>query len=320
MHVTTPTSLPRRRVASFALVALGILVTSFTVDTSEAAGHPDDAKRACIAASTQGQTLRSDEKLIEAREQMLICARDTCPAVVRTHCTKWLAEIEEKIPSIVVRPQDASGGDVIDASIVIDGKPAKLDGKPVSLDPGPHVIQIERADGTRKEEHVLLADREKSRLIVVIVIAGRAGNGAATGASAASSGASSSRPGAASSEPSGTGAEPHKGGVPTGAWILGGVGIVALGSFTYFGLSAKSALDTLKTTCSPNCTSSQTSPGRTKALVADISLGAGVLAIGGAVIWAILANSGKSEAAASAPMIDVQPMVGGAYGSVTARY
>ena len=90
--------------------------------------------------------------------------------------------------------------------------------------------------------------------------------------------------------------------------------------FTYFGLSAKSALDTLKTTCSPNCTSSETSSGRTKALVADISLGAGVLAIGGAVIWAILANSGKSEAAASAPRIDVQPTVGGAYGSVTARY
>src|SRR5258708_17774735 len=83
--------------------------------------NAQDVKHECIAASTEGQTLRKDEKLLEARDQILVCARDVCPGIVKSHCARWLTEIEEQIPSIVVRAQNAAGADLTDARLTIDG-------------------------------------------------------------------------------------------------------------------------------------------------------------------------------------------------------
>lgn len=263
----------------------------------------DDVKRQCVDASTEGQTLRRDEKLLEAREQMLLCARDACPNIVRSHCIKWLREVEDQTPSVVVRAQDGDGSDLTDGKVTIDGQAGKLDGHPVALNPGEHVVVIERADGARKEEKVLLADGEKSRLLVLRFprTAQAEGTGGSTGGS----------PNVPEPPPE------SKPAVPTGAWVLGGVGIVSLGAFAYFGLSAQSDFDALKTTCSPNCTDDQKHSAYTKAIVSDVALGVGVAALGGAVLWTILSHTGgKASASASASTgpsvrVDVAPTAGG---------
>ncbi len=258
----------------------------------------DDTVHVCIAASTDGQTQRQQGKLLAARDQMIACARDACPSVVRSHCARWLKEIEAAIPSVVVRAVDSSGADVIGARVTIDAHPARLDGQPVRLNPGPHTVAVEADGGARKEEHVLLLEGEASRRVIVRLPA--TGPAATPGTSAASSTSPSSR-------------------IPVGAWILGGAGVLALGGATYFGLAAKSELDGLQSSCSPHCSDARTQPGRTDALVFDVLLGVGGAAVAGALVWA-LALPSHEGAGGAAVQLDVRPLPGGGLASFGLSY
>jgi len=242
----------------------------------------DDTVRTCIDASTAGQTLRQQGRLLDARSRMIACSRDACPGIVRSHCARWLGEIDNRIPSIVVRGQDAAGKDLVDARVVIDGKPGKMDGLAVPLDPGEHVVSVESRAG-REEERVILIEGEASRLVMLRV------GGTARAASPAPTVARATR-------------------VPLGAWILGGAGIAALGVATYFGVAANGQLEDLKSECSPSCTPAQTQPGRTDALVFYSLLGGGAAAIGAALVWAL--------AFPAAPAVEVQSVARGAVGSL----
>src|SRR5262249_48657010 len=106
--------------------------------------------------------------------------------------------------------------------------------------------------------------------------------------------------------------------VPVGAWVLGAVGVASLGAFAYFGLTAHSELDSLKTTCSPACSDDRRRRGGTKAAIADVALGVGVAALGGAVLWAILSHTGGAKSAAV--RVDVAPVAGGAVAGVSGAF
>lgn len=274
-----------------ALATLGALAPS---------ARAEDTIRACIAASTDGQTLRTQGKLLAARDQMIACARDACPSIVRSHCARWLSEVEAKIPSVVVRAADAAGADAIGARLRIDGRPGKLDGQPVRLDPGEHTVAIENDRGGRKEERVLLVEGESTRLVTLRFPPA----------------ASAPPPKELSPAIAETG-RPRR--VPPGAWILGGVGLLALGGATYFGLAANGDLDTLKASCSPHCSDAQTQPGRTDALVFDLLLGAGAAAIVGALVWG-LAFPAYAARPAAALRFELRPVAGGAITGVTFSY
>src|SRR5208282_6086778 len=71
-----------------------------------------DDKQDCIAESEAGQDKKLRGNLREAREQLLICARDVCPAIVRQDCTQWLTEIIAALPSVVVGARDWQGHDL----------------------------------------------------------------------------------------------------------------------------------------------------------------------------------------------------------------
>src|SRR6185295_14465035 len=69
-------------------------------------------------------------------------------------------------------------------------------------------------------------------------------------------------------------------------WVLGGVAVVALGSFAFFGTRALSKKDDIESTCASahSCSQSQKDGLFTSALVADISLGVALIA-GGLATW-----------------------------------
>src|SRR5205807_1214100 len=105
-----------------------------------------DVKAACVAASTEGQSLRDAGKLKAARDQFVSCARDQCPTVVRRYCADWLTDVERRLPSIVLRAQTSDGRDVTDARVMLDGQPLAegLGGTAITVDPGAHDVRYQR--------------------------------------------------------------------------------------------------------------------------------------------------------------------------------
>jgi hypothetical protein len=272
----------KRRGTSAVLV--GALATAVA---PEAHATGDDIVRECIDASTRGQTLRQQGHLLGAREQMIQCARDACPSVVRSHCMRWLGDIDERIPSIIVRAQDAGGVDLVDARVVIDGRPGKLDGRAVQLDPGEHIVAVVR-DGARREERLILVEGEASRLVMLRL--------------------PPAAPAPRAVQPEVQPAYERR--IPLATWVLGGVGVAALGTATYFGVAAKAQLDDLNASCTPHCTDAQTRPGRADALAFDVLLAAGGAAVGAAVVWAL----------AFPTSIELRPTARGATAAWTLRY
>ena len=278
----------RTRVIAFLSIA-GAVVPS---------ARADDVKHECVDAATVGQTKRDEGKLLAARDQMLRCSRDEC-TVVKAFCARWLTEIEGQIPSVVVRVVDSDGSDRTDAKATMDGRPMRLDGKPMSLDPGEHMLVVVAPDAPRKEQKVLLVDREKSRLVSIQLPTKKRGQAAAD--------TSSSAP-------------PPKGGIPTGVWILGGFGVAAVGTGVYFGLTARHQLNELQTNCSPMCPESSTTSGRRAALLADIGFGVGGAAIISAILWGALSGGASPAHQASLPRLDVEPIPSGWFATTSFSY
>jgi hypothetical protein len=277
---------------------LGI-VAAWSCTPSDAVAA-DKTSLACIQASDEGQTARENGNLLLARELFAQCTESKCPALIRRDCTSWLEQAQLQIPSVVFGARDAEGRDLLDAKVIIDGQPLdeKVHGGPVELNPGPHVIRWERAGDEPTEMHVVLRSQEKNRNVVATF-----SHSTSTGAPPASEKT--------------TEATPPKGGLPTATYVLGGVGIAALGAFAYFGLRARHDSDSLHDTCAPGCAHSDVTALKTKLILADVALGVGTVSL---VVAAIIAISGKSHAPKSAWDLRMAPTAGGARTQVEIRF
>jgi hypothetical protein len=288
------------RLAVSGVAALGVILPTV------ARAAPQTTKQACVAASTDGQALRDSGKLRDAREKLLACSRDQCPAIVRKYCSEWLADVEKRIPSVVFRVQAADAGDgadVTDATVTVDGgTPHPIDGAAMPVDPGEHAVRFDHPGDPPVEMRVVVAEGEKNRIVT-----------ARFAPKAAPSPTPETPP-----EP-----EPVKTGVPALAIVLGSVGVLGGAGFAFFGISAKNDLDHLRQTCAPYCSSSDLDAARQKALFADLSLGLGVVALGAAT-WVFLASR-HHDADAPVPTergaaLEVQPTRGGAIAGVSGRF
>jgi hypothetical protein len=223
--------------------------------------HADDTHD-CVVASNEGQVLRDDHKLLQAEADFATCSREVCPAPVRKACVDWRQELALRVPTLVPAAHDATGRDLLQVRVLIDGKLAAetLDGKPIAVNPGPHVLLFEPSDGPAREENVIAREGERDRLISVEL----------------------GPPLAASVVPAPQGpSEVRRPLLPAASWILGGVGVVALGSFAYFGLTGQSQKNDLQNSCASaqTCAPSDVSSMHTKLIVADVSLGVGIVAL-----------------------------------------
>ena len=70
--------------------------------------------------------------------------------------------------------------------------------------------------------------------------------------------------------------------------------MLALGSFGYFGLTSKSDLTKLRTDCAPYCAEAQLDDVKSRMLIADVSLGVGIVALGVAAVLFVTRGSAKS--------------------------
>jgi hypothetical protein len=69
--------------------------------------------------------------------------------------------------------------------------------------------------------------------------------------------------------------------------VLGGVGALGVAGFAWLGLRARGEADAMRSSCAPACPASRVDDARRDALVANLSLGVGAVALGAAaVLWA----------------------------------
>jgi hypothetical protein len=274
-------------------------------------GAAADDKAQCLSASDQAQSLRDDGKYGKAREAFATCAREACPMIVRRDCMKWLADLEQSWPSVVVGAKDDKGADLVQVKVLVDGAllVSRLDGNPTPVDPGEHVFRFEAVGYPPVEQRVVVRAGEKSRLLAVQF---------APSTPAPPTEGVAPPPGAAPAD--------HRTsqGTRASAWVFGGLAVAAFGTEAFFGLSGLSDRSHLKSQpCAQTASCSQSSVDsiRTKFTVADIALGVGLVS---AAISAYLFIAAPREPAAAAPApasaLDVRPVPGGATMAVSGRF
>lgn len=231
------------------------------------AARADASRAACVEAYERAQHLKKEDKLKEAREALVTCAQDACPAATRADCTPWLAEVERSLPTIVVAVNDAAGKDVLGAKISIDGAPyVGVEGAAIPVDPGPHKVKVE-VKGVTMEESVVARVGEKLRRVVVTI---------RTPAPAPAP-VLETKP---ETPPADTSGRSYV--LPL---VLTGVGVVGLATAFGVGVAAKSESNDLRATCAPRCTDDQIGAVETKLLVSDIALGIGIASLAVAVYF-----------------------------------
>jgi len=271
-------------------------------------------KAACGKAYTQAQVQRNAGKLREAKKSLVVCAQKSCPGFINSECAKWLNDVESTLPTIVVAASDEKGNDLTDVSVSSDGQQlaAKLGGMALELDPGKHTLRFEHAGAEPVEKKVLIREGQKARVIKIQF-------------------GSTKKPAAGQPKPgSGSASVDTSGGgfSKTIAYVLGGVGIVGLGSFAYFGLTGSSQKSDLLNHCKDNVCDlpqdqidSKRSSVKTKFLIADVSLGVGIVSLGLATYFFLKPDHSSEAAKDSARLrFDVAPTQGGSYATVSGQF
>lgn len=261
---------PARAVAGVAS-GLTLVALAFGLGTAHAQPKPSAAetKQQCIAAYEATQSLRESGKLVEAREQAIVCARSECPKALNSECIVWVGEIEKSTPTVVFTAKAPDGKDITTVKVTVDGKlvSEELGARAVPLDPGKRSFRFDSADHGSKELEIVLREGEKNRSVAVSFDA----------PSVAAAPAPTPTPGQPAPPPA------PSSGPPTAFWVLGGAGVaaVAVGAvFEIMGLSQKSDLEACKPRCSPDDADAMTR----NFVIGDIALVSGGVALGAALV------------------------------------
>jgi hypothetical protein len=237
----------------------------------------DAVWEACSAAYERAQVERHQGRLRAARASLVACLAPACPATARSDCGKWLGEVEASLPTVVLDARDA-GRQLADVRVTIDGAELarRLDGVGQPVDPGTHRFRFEAPGRPPIERQLTVLEGERNRRIVVEW-----------------NPVSAARPEQSASRAS-----------VVGPLVLGGIGVVALGSFGYFGLTSIDRENDLEESCAPTrtCPAEDLDAVYARRAVADVSLGVGLVAIGVATVWLVSELSrGSPPATARAP-------------------
>jgi len=254
-------------VPRFALASA--LAFAWAFASATAAGAGADRKDTCLEAASKGQRLRDGHELIEARNQLRVCAEAGCPAAVQGDCAKGLGDVEKALPTVVIAAKDGAGVDLVDVKVSVDGEPFadRLDGLAMPMNPGLHTLRFGSPGHADAEEQVTVREGEKHQLIAVVLEATappQAGPRADTGVHR---------------EPAGR----------TVTWVLGGAGAAALGVGATFGLMALVQKNDAHCDANNVCDPGTAAGIKTAAALSDVGWIAGGILLGAAGALLLLA-------------------------------
>jgi hypothetical protein len=297
-HAPRPSARRASRREATRRMVLALLVVTPAMVSSTARG---DDVQACLDAHEKSQVLRKQGKLLDTREQLLVCTRDVCPAMIRKECGPWLDQVNNSMPSISFAARK-DGRDLVDVKVFMDGElmTSQLDGRAVDVDPGPHTFRFEAAGLKPVEMKAVVREGEKARELL-------ADFGGNTTAPASSQGATPASPPGADTG----GRRP----IPMLTYVLGGVGIAALAGSTVFelrGLSKRSDLDSQN--CKPYCDKTEVDSAKQSILIGDVALGVGVASLGAAAYFYFTRPVVHTDAPSA--RIEILPTTGGGMAGV----
>ena len=250
----------------------------------------DPPKVACAHAAEEGQRLRVQAKLREARESFTACAAERCPALIRSDCSGWLAEVEAALPTVVVQATAAEdrSRELYEVEVRVDGVvlATRLDGRDLPVNPGEHHFSFSSPERATAEDDVVIRVGEKHRLLTVALPSTRP----------------APPPPPVVVQPAPAPPPPRVG---TAAKVLLIGGGAALVSAAAFGTSGWLKERSLRDSCAPACSPDDVDSARLRLRIADVSLAAGVVALAtaGVLIW---------TRPASGTSVGVAPLAGGA--------
>jgi hypothetical protein len=134
----------------------------------------DDAATAttqsCAGAYVQGQILRNDHKLVEARQVFRDCAQSVCKDFIVRDCSAWLDLVQASLPAVVPIAVDDRGDTLSEVKVQMDGAallPA-LDGRAVEVDPGPHTFEFETSRAQKAVKTIIVPEGDKRVRVEVV--------------------------------------------------------------------------------------------------------------------------------------------------------
>ena len=181
---------------------------------------------------------------------------------MQRECVAQLAVLEPRIPTVLFAVHDEEHRDLPDVAVWLDGQPwkARLDGREAEINPGVRRLRF-TAPGYRPfEESYVINEREKGRSIQVALERAPLPVG-----------------------PRRELAEQVRTGRSSAEYVLGAVGVLGLVSWGAFGIAGLSARSDANA-CRPNCSDGQVDRANHRFLVADVSLGVGIVALA-AGVW-----------------------------------
>lgn len=251
-------------------------------------------KETCVASFDRGQKAQSDRALRRALADLIVCAQESCPSVLRADCAGVLAEVRSALPTVVFAADDGNGHELTDVQVYAGREllASSLDGRAIAVDPGTVELRFESPGIAPVVTTRMIREGEKSRVIRVSL--GGASSSGAEGAGVPKGDAAADRGPSAAPGPRRS----------TLGWVLPGslaaVGLAGLGVALYTRLHFDSRVDELRGSCAPDCTQQQRSDLSGTLVASNVALGAGLGALAvGVVTWFLTAPSAHSSGTTS---------------------
>jgi len=262
---------------------------------------------------------RGGARLLDARDKLRVCARPSCKAWMVKECTKSLAEVEARIPSVVLVARDAQGRDVVDVTVKTEDQvelTRRLDGRAVELGPGERTFRFVAADGRSATITAVIREGEKAQRVTVKLEAAKPAPAAtpvvvppppAPAAPPVVGPPSAPAPPAPRSEVPPAEPAPPGSSLRTTGYLLAGVGAAGVLFGTFFGV--KAIVDKSDAACDAAnlCEAKALDSARTSATVSTVGLIAGGALLAGGITLVVLAPSPSRSS--NAARLELAPAV-----------
>ena len=291
-------------------IALAVALAASTLVVPAAAQQSPDApapsapqiappdKETCVASFDRGQRAQSDRALRRALGDLIVCAQESCPAVLRADCAGVLAEVRSALPTIVFAADDGNGHELTDVQVYAGAEliASRLDGRAIAVDPGAVELRFEYPGHPPLVTTRMIREGEKSRVIRVSLGGGPGG--------------------APTNEDPRDHATPPPAKRSTLGWVLpsslAGVGLAGLGVALVMRLRFDSRVDDLRGSCAPDCSQQQRSDLSGTLVASNVALGVGIGAFAlGVATWFLTAPT--SSGAGSSTRVTSGAIVPGGF-------